>query len=58
MSYIYLNINLKHTISVFLMFHISFMTLNVYYNYFISKIVMNCFQVYLYNTYIYLLKTH
>ena len=50
MLYTYLNINLTYTTSVFILSHIQSRTLNVYTNYFISKIVMECFHVYLYNT--------
>ena len=46
----YPNITLITTTSVFILFHIQSRTLNVYKNYFISKIVMECFHVYLYNT--------
>ena len=32
------------------MFHITFKTLNLYTNYHISKMIMECFHVYLFNT--------
>ena len=33
-----------------ILFHITFKTLHLYTNYHISKIVMECFHVYLFNT--------
>ena len=50
MLYNYLNITLIYTTNVSILFHITFKTLSVYTNYHISKIVMECFHVYLYNT--------